>query len=126
MQTIEVSPGAAIWKCTLSKRVKVRQPKDQFDAMVKRSSLATIKTLVGKLTADELDTGVDVDEFVAEVWEHATANADEYMDDDVLMSIKVEYEFGGAITIYADGPDVQEVTPMSEFYPDGLTGRWVN
>lgn len=126
MQTIEVSPGAAIWKCTLSKRVKVRQPRDRFDAMVKRCSLATIKTVVGKLTAEELDNGVDVDEFVAQVWEHATANADENMDDDVLMSIEIEYEFGGVITIYADGSEVQEFTPMSEFYPVGLTGRWVN
>ena len=126
MQTIEVSTGAAIWKCTLSKQVKVRQPKDQFDAMVKRSSLATIKTIVGKLTADELETGVDVDKFVAQVWEHATANADEYMDSDVIMNIEIEYEFGGVIDIAADGPDVESFTRRSDFYPVGLTGCWVN
>lgn len=82
----------------MSKRVKVRQPRDRFDAMVNRCSLATIKTVVGKLTAEELDNGVDVDEFVGrgQVWEHATANADENMDDDVLMSIEIEYEFGAS------------------------------
>ncbi len=126
MQTIEVSPGAAIWKCTLSKQVKVRQPKNRFDAMVKKCSHATVKTIVGELTADELEQGVDVDEFVAQVWEHATANSDENMDDDVIMHIEINYEFGGVIDIAADGQDVSEFTRRSEFYPVGLTGRWVN
>lgn len=126
MQTIEVSPGAAIWKCTLSKQVKVRQPKNRFDAMVKRCSHATIKTIVGKLTADELEQGVDVEAFVAQVWEHATANSDEYMDADVIMHIEINYEFGGTITIYADGPEVQEFSRDTECHPIGLTGCWVN
>lgn len=126
MQTIEVSPGAAIWKCTLSKRVKLRKPRNRFDEMVGRCSLATIKTLVGKLTTEELDNGVDVEEFVMQVWEHATANSDEYMDADVIMHIEINYEFGGVITIYADGPDVQEFKRDTECHPIGLTGCWVN
>jgi len=61
-----------------------------------------------------------------QVWEHATANADEYMDSDVVMNIEINYEFGGVIDIAADGQDVSEFTRRSEFYPVGLTGRWVN
>lgn len=106
MKSLEISPGSACWRAEISNTE--RQWK-------------TVKTVIGELHADDLDRCIDVEEFVANVWE--TLKCEGYMH--MTVSLAGNDVVWICSENVGDGAEVIEFTFNSNTCPAGLGGRWI-
>lgn len=81
----------------------------------------TFRTVIGDLSVDELDDGVDVDAFVARIWDKLECHG----------FMKMTLSLAGIDVVFIEsccdvnGPEVQSMTYNSESCPAGLIGPWI-
>ena len=81
----------------------------------------TFRTVIGDLSVEELDDGVDVDEFVARIWDKLQCHG----------FMKMTLSLAGIDVVFIEsccdlnGPEVQSMTYNSESCPAGLIGPWI-
>ena len=102
----EVSPGSGCFRIELSKTQR---------------NWSTFKTATGVIPVEDLDRGVDVDIFIASVWDALRCHG----------FMKMTMSLAGFDVVFIEslcdeeGPEVQSVAWSSDQCPGGLVGPWV-
>lgn len=121
MQTIRSEAGSAAWFCQVTRNVNVLPARTELERFVPRSEKKTIQAMIGEIPIEDLDRGVDVDEFVQRVWARLGCNGDMsltlVMPDQLVVKIESTCDLN-AIEIHGVGYDYHR-------FPAGLCGRWI-
>lgn len=81
----------------------------------------THRTVIGHISVDELDDGVDVEEFVARIWDSLECHG----------FLKMTVSLAGVDVVFIEsccdinGPEVQSLTYNTESCPAGFIGPWI-
>lgn len=122
MRVIESTGRGAAWVAEVWQRVNVEHPRDREEELVPRCDRLTIKTMCGMITRDELDNGVDLDEFV----DGLALRMPRDCDVDIRLILPDSDPI--VITTYVDDgqAEIDGVIWASNDQPVGLVGRWVD
>lgn len=106
MQLIDVPAGSGCFRIEIS---------------AEERNWKTLRTVMGEIPVEDLDSGVDVDAFIAGVWDKLQCHG----------FMKMTLALAGIDVVFIEsccdlhGPEVQSLTYSSELCPAGLVGPWI-
>ncbi len=124
MRVIESTGRGAAWVAEVWHRVNVEYPRNREEELVPRCDQLTIETMCGLITNDELDQGVDLEDFLDVLALGMPADCD--VDLQLMLPRREVIKIFAYVEEGLAEIDFVDWGLSSSGQPVGLVGRWVD